>query len=529
MNKTVIYQILPRLWGNSSTINDRDGSLEENGCGKFREIDDCTLVYLRDELHVSYIWLTGVLRHATTASFEGCPDSNPRIVKGRAGSPYAIVDYYDVNPYLADNPSNRLCEFKALLKRIHNAGLKVVMDFIPNHVSRDYGKVGLVRDDIPALGSSDDCSVHWKPENDFFYYPGQPLLLPAPIDRFVSGVVPYYENPAKASGNRFSPSPGFNDWYETIRLNYCDFHTSTWDKMLDIVRYWCSEGIDCFRCDMVEMVPWQFMKWLIDGIKKEFPEVTFIAEVYGKDLYRHYVETVGFDLLYDKSGLYDILRSVVEGKGSARGITWNWQMLGDLQPRMLNFLENHDEQRFASSFFGNDPSRSFAPLAASLFLNEAPFMIYFGEEIGEPGMDAEGFSGRDGRTTIFDWWSVPSLRRLNEYIHAGKGLTDKESETLGRWKDALSLASRPAVSSGKTFDLNYCNAGSGGFDPDKHFAFLRGDGEETLLIVCNFSGEDSVIDIFIPEEATCFLGMKKTEAFRVNVSVKQSDYAVLPV
>ena len=159
--------------------------------------------------------------------------------------------------------------------------------------------------------------------------------------------------------------------------------------MLEIVLYWCSKGVDGFRCDMVEMVPWQFMKWLIEKVKASYPGVIFIAEVYQKDLYRRYVEEVGFDLLYDKSGLYDTLRSVVQGGGTARAITWNWQSLGDLQPRMLNFLENHDEQRFASDFFAMDASKAAAPLCVSLLLNDSAFMIYNGQEAGERGVMIE--------------------------------------------------------------------------------------------------------------------------------------------
>ncbi|MBQ8062046.1 MAG: alpha-amylase [Bacteroidales bacterium] len=503
--KMTVYQMLPRLWGNSA----------DELCGKFSKVDEATLAYLRDELGVSHIWYTGIIRHATTYSCEGCPASFPSIVKGAAGSPYAIVDYYDVNPYLADNPSERMSEFESLLNRTHSSGLKALIDFVPNHVSRDYGKSG-------GLGMGDDPSVHWRPENDFYYYPGQPLVLPASAGD-------YYENPAKASGNCFSPFPGKNDWYETIRLNYCDFHTPTWDKMLSAVLFWCAKGVDGFRCDMVEMVPWQFMKWLIERVKSKYPGVIFIAEVYQKDLYRHYIDTVGFDFLYDKSGLYDTLRSVVEGKGTAQAITWNWQMLGDLQPRMLNFLENHDEQRFASNFFGRDASRTPAPLCTSMLFNTAPFMIYFGEEIGERGMDSEGFSGLDGRTTIFDWWSVASIRRLYEYIHGNDVLEPKEKETLEVFRKAASLAAEPAVAIGRTFDLGYCNHTSNGFDPDHHFAFMRGDGERVLLFLCNFSNSDASVEIFIPEEAVRFFGMKKTEAFKVNASVKSFGYSVLPV
>ena len=525
MGKMIVYQLLPRLWGNQVEHPVAGGSLERNGSGKFSAVDAATLGWLRDSLKVTHVWFTGIIRHATTVSIDGCEASSPSIVKGKAGSPYAITDYYDVNPYLADNPSERMIEFESLLKRTHNAGLKALIDFIPNHVSRDYGKVSMVPSpghDVP-LGKKDDCSIHWLPENDFYYYPGQPLFLP------VFTPSPYYENPAKASGNRFSPAPGINDWYETIRINYCDFHTGTWDRMYDVVRYWCLKGVDGFRCDMVEMVPWQFMKWLIERIKSEFPKVIFIAEVYKKDLYRRYVDDVGFDFLYDKSGLYDTLRSVVEGRGTARAITWNWQSLSDLQPRMLNFLENHDEQRFASDFFGKSPLKAAASLSAGLLFNDSPYMIYYGQEIGERGMDSEGFSGPDGRTTIFDWWSVGSLRRLYRHIHGEDALTDVEKETMKLYQDAFSLSQEPVFSVGRTFDLGYCNAGSPGFDQDRHFAFLRSDGETVMLVVCNFSEEDASIVVRIPSEALQHMAINKTEAFSMNVSVKGNGYTVLPV
>ena len=300
MSKTVIYQILPRLWGNDCPDPVHDGSYGENGCGKFSSIDEAFLEYLKT-LGVTHIWLTGIIRHASEYS---CPGCSPALVrKGRAGSPYAIVDYYDVNPYLADTTSNRMDEFKLLLNRIHSVGLKAVIDFVPNHVGREYGSLGFSHPEFPVIGSDDDPTVHWKPENDFYYYPAEGLTLPVE-----SG---YVEMPAKASGNCFSPTPGINDWWETARLNYCDFHTPLWDKMLHILEYWSDMGVDGFRCDMVEMVPMEFFCWVIPKLKRDFPDVELIAEVYDKNLYYRYINEVGFDILYDKSGLYDTLRSIV--------------------------------------------------------------------------------------------------------------------------------------------------------------------------------------------------------------------------
>lgn len=527
MGKVIIYQMLPRLWGNIGGKNIKNGTLKDNGCGKFSSIDTISLEYLRS-LGVSHVWYTGIIRHATAEDSDGCTPSSADWVKGRAGSPYSITDYYDVNPYLADEPENRMEEFHKLVERTHAAGLKVIIDFVPNHVARDYGRFAAAHPaptGMAALGESDDKSVHWKDSNDFFYYPGIPLALPIQDQT-------YMEMPAMASGNSYTSSPGVNDWYDTIKLNYCDSHTETWEKMYDIVNFWAGQGVDGFRCDMVELVPQAFFKWLISRIKKDRPNLLFVAEVYQKTLYSKYIREIGFDLLYDKSGIYDTLRAIVEKNAkdsgvpvedwqSAKRITWNWQSLGDLQPYMLNFLENHDEQRFASDFFGCDARNSYAALYTALYMNNAPFMLYAGEEVGERGMDNEGFSGRDGRTSIFDWWAPSSLTRLYKYIHGEKkALTPEEETMLDTYRKALKFAAEDnAVSKGTFYDLCYCNYASDGFNPDRHFAFLRDFEDETLLIVCNFSKNDADMKISIPEHAFNWMKMPESEEFNHTTPV----------
>lgn len=527
MGKVIIYQMLPRLWGNIGGKNIKNGTLKDNGCGKFSSIDTISLEYLRS-LGVSHVWYTGIIRHATAEDSDGCTPSSADWVKGRAGSPYSITDYYDVNPYLADDPENRMEEFHKLVERTHAAGLKVIIDFVPNHVARDYGRFAAAHPaptGMAALGESDDKSVHWKDSNDFFYYPGIPLALPIQNQT-------YMEMPAMASGNSYTSSPGVNDWYDTIKLNYCDSHTETWEKMYDIVNFWAGQGVDGFRCDMVELVPPAFFKWLISRIKKDRPDLLFVAEVYQKTLYSKYIREIGFDLLYDKSGIYDTLRAIVEKNvkdsgvpvedwQSAKRITWNWQSLGDLQPYMLNFLENHDEQRFASDFFGCDARNSYAALYTALYLNNAPFMLYAGEEVGERGMDNEGFSGRDGRTSIFDWWAPSSLTRLYKYIHGEKdALAPEEESMLDTYRKALKFAAEDnAVSKGTVYDLCYCNYASDGFNPDRHFAFLRDFEDETLLIVCNFSKNDADMKISIPEHAFNWMKMPESEEFNHTTPV----------
>ena len=508
LGKAIIYQVLPRLWNTSRKgVLKAGGSLVENGSGHFSSIDDKVLGYLHDTLRVSHVWYTGVIRHAS-----GKNDW----VKGEAGSPYAIEDYFDVNPYLADNEDARMDEFKLLIKRTHDAGMKVVLDFVPNHMARTC---------TPYFGGKDDASVHWKPENDFYYYPGQDLKLPINTK--------YQESPAKASGNAFTDAPGETDWYDTVRLNYCDFRTPTWDKMLEVLRFWCAMGVDAFRCDMVELVPREAVSFLIHEVKKQYPDTQFIAEVYDKAGYEYYAREAGFDALYDKCGLYDTLFSIVRSNADGgpvagtEGITANWQFLGNLQPYMLNFLENHDELRIASDFFAGSASNSFAALYVSLLLNTSPFMVYFGQEAGERGMDAEGFSGLNGRTTIFDWWCPKSVMDLDTYIHTGKGLDKVESATLKKYSELLAYSQEDIIRKGGLYDLQYCNAGSEGFDSSRHYAFLRAYNGRIHLIVANFSGSNANITVHIPADALRWADARNPRDLQVTVSVPAHDGKII--
>lgn len=508
LGKAIIYQVLPRLWNTSGKGALKvGGSLVENGSGHFSSIDEKVLGYLRNTLHVSHVWYTGIIRHA---------GGENAWVKGKAGSPYAIEDYFDVNPYLADNEDARMDEFKLLIKRTHAAGMKVVIDFIPNHLARTCSAF---------FGKDDDVTVHWKPENDFYYYPGEQLRLPIESD--------YKEYPAKASGNAFTPAPSETDWYDTVRLNYCDYHTATWDKMLEVLLFWCGLGVDAFRCDMVELVPRQAISFLISEVKKQYPDTQFIAEVYDKSSYSYYAYEAGFDALYDKCGLYDTLFSIVRynadaaGYSGTDGITASWQFLGNLQPYMLNFLENHDELRIASDFFAGSAKNSFAALYVSLLLNTSPFMMYFGQEVGERGMDAEGFSGLNGRTTIFDWWCPKSIKDLDAYIHSGKGLDQEESALLNRYSELLAYSQEEIIRLGATYDLQYCNAGSEGYDSTRYFAFLRAYEGIIHLIVANFSATDADITVHIPAEALDWANVPNPRDLTLNLHVPSRDGIIL--
>ena len=122
--KQVVYQVFTRLFGNTNTTNKPWGTIEDNGVGKFNDFTAKALKEIKD-LGVSHIWYTGVPHHAIIRDYTkyGIDNDDPDVVKGRAGSPYAVKDYYNVNPDLAVNVENRLEEFESLIKRTHEAGL----------------------------------------------------------------------------------------------------------------------------------------------------------------------------------------------------------------------------------------------------------------------------------------------------------------------------------------------------------------------------------------------------------------------
>lgn len=513
--KPIIYQVFTRLFGNRNATDKPWGTVVENGVGKMNDFDDATLRRIK-RLGATHVWFTGVVRHAsqTDHTAHGIPRQHPDVVKGVAGSPYAIADYYDIDPDIAVDVDRRMEEWVALVERTHRAGMKVVMDFVPNHVAREYRSI-CRPNGVSDLGEDDSTDLRFARDNNFYYIP-EPLDLSDICGS--TGGKGYEECPARATGNDvFSAKPSRNDWYETVKLNYgvdyCDAsgrseHFSpipdTWGKMADILLFWARTGADAFRCDMAEMVPAEFWAWATDVVRAAFPEIKFIGEVYNPSLYRKYIDA-GFDWLYDKVGMYDCVRDVICGRRRASDITEQWQNVGGIVDHMLYFLENHDEQRIASDFFAADARRGIPGMMVCALLNKCPFMLYAGQEFGERGMDAEGFSGVDGRTTIFDYWCVDTLRRGyfdRSQLHEDERLLEEAYRMI------LTLANHErAVSDGECYDLMYVNQHIAG----RQFAFMRKSGDEALLVVANFDDREAVCDINIPRHAFDFLKMAEGE------------------
>ncbi|NDW12720.1 alpha-amylase [Bacteroides sp. 214] len=522
-SKIIIYQVLPRLFGNDNSFCIHNGDIKENGCGKLADFNQKALKEIK-KIGATHIWYTGIIEHATQTDYRNfniCPD-HPAIVKGKAGSPYAIKDYYDVAPDLAKDVELRMREFENLVTRTHRSGLKVIIDFVPNHVARQYNSDAQPKG-TKQLGEEDDTSLAFSAKNNFYYIPGSELR--GQFDMKGNADESYKEFPAKATGNnRFDAYPNINDWYETIKLNYgVDYAgggenhfmpiPNTWEKMLDILLFWAAKNIDGFRCDMAEMVPVEFWEWAIPQVKHAYPTILFIAEVYNPNEYNNYLFRGKFDYLYDKVGLYDTLRNVICGYDSAKSISRSWQSLGGIEKRMLNFLENHDEQRIASDYFACDARKGVPGLLVSACMNTNPMMIYFGQEFGERGMDQEGFSGKDGRTTIFDYWSIDTIRRWrNGGSFDGKMLSVKGKELQSTYMRILTMCNEEkAISQGLFFDLMYVNEDNWNFNIHKQYTFLRKHENEVLLFVVNFDEQPVDISINIPPHAFDYLRMQPME------------------
>jgi len=528
-HKLIIYQLLPRLFGNKTSLNKTYGSIEENGVGKLNDITDQALLEIK-KMGFTHVWYTGVIEHATMTDYSafGIKPDDPDVVKGRAGSPYAIKDYYDIDPDLAVDVPNRMGEYETLIKRTHNNGLKVIMDLVPNHVSRTYhsdAKPANARD----FGEDDDKSRAFDPKNDFYYLPGQPFEVPKGYnpggDQFKSPSKDgkFDEFPARATGNDvFNATPSINDWFETIKLNYGVnyFNGLTpyfnplpplWNKIRDILLFWAAKGVDGFRCDMVEMVPLEFWAWLIPAVKANFPQLVFIGEAYNPNLYNSYIDAGKFDYLYDKVGLYDAIKRLTKNRPDAT--TWDINQLWNrdtkgIDEHMLRFMENHDERRIASPQFAGDPWLAVPGMIITATLSTGPVMVYFGQEVGEPGAGVGGFGQDEGRTTIFDYWGLPEHQKwTNGGQFDGGALSDSQKNLRGFYSRLLNaVISHEALRTGRFWELMLANEREPWFN-EHLYIFIRHTDKQRILVIANFNRSESNVNVKFPGDLLNYLNL----------------------
>lgn len=543
-HKINIYQIMVRLFGNKNTTNKFYGSRDENGVGKFNDINDRALEELK-KMSITHVWYTGIIEHATMTDYsaDGIKVDDPDIVKGRAGSPYAIKDYYDVDPDLAVDVKNRMTEFEALVERTHKHGLKVIIDFVPNHVARTYAS-DAKPSGVEDFGEKDDVTKAFSPMNDFYYIPGKPFVVPAGTDaggkNFKSPLkdLKFDENPAKATGNNvFSASPSLGDWSETIKLNYgVDYQNKekthfdpippVWKKMRDILVFWTNKKVDGFRCDMAEMVPVAFWKWVIPQIKEINPEIRFIAEIYNPKQYATYIREGKFDYLYDKVGLYDGIKRLIRNEKNAdvKDISHvvNVESKG-FSSNMLRFLENHDEERIASEGFAGNPAYAKPGMVVSATLSGGPVMIYFGQEVAEPGKGVEGFGGDDNRTSIFDYWGVPEHQKwMNNGAFDGGKLSAEQHQLRKFYSDLLRISrDTEAIANGAFIELS----NQPGFNK-RMYAYVRHTAGQRVLVVANFDRAQRLkTNISLPKELLA--GLKKGE-MKIQDLLKGESFSADP-
>ncbi|MCV2885340.1 alpha-amylase family protein [Aestuariibacter sp. AA17] len=527
--KPVVYQVFTRLFGNTNTTNMPWGTKAQNGVGKFNDFTPEALDEIR-QLGVSHVWYTGVPHHALVADYTeyGITLDDPDVIKGRAGSPYAVKDYYSVNPDLATNPANRVQEFEALIKRTHDAGMKVIIDIVPNHVARRYQSL-YAPDGVEDFGASDNTSVTYSRDNNFYYVVNEAFDVPTLPDalRPLGGdTAPlldgkFEEYPAKWTGNGArTAKPKGDDWYETVKVNYGvkpdgnydfpslpdDYRTKdysehaafwkdkdlpdSWHKFHHIVHYWLDKGVDGFRYDMAEMVPVEFWSYLNSSIKIKNPDAFILAEVYNPSLYRDYIQLGKMDYLYDKVEFYDTLKAVMQQKQGAAELVEIQTRLQDIESHMLHFLENHDEQRIASPEFAGNAQAGKPAMVVSALISRSPTMLYFGQEVGEDGSEDMGF-GKPSRTTIFDYAGVPAHQRwMNNGEFDGGQLSDDERELRAFYKTVLNISAFHPSMQGEFVPLQAMNLANTKGYTDNLFSFIRSAPEGSLLVVSNFDREN---------------------------------------
>ena len=564
-HKVVVYQVFTRLFGNINKTNKPWGTIEENGVGKFNDFTDKALHEIKD-LGVTYIWYTGVPHHALVGDYTayGISNDDPEVVKGRAGSPYAVKDYYNVNPDLAVNPANRLQEFDNLITRTHKAGLKLIIDIVPNHIARKYeGKNN--PEGVRDFGADDDANVEYKRDNNFYYIPKAHFEIPdgdIPLNGEKNPMVDGFfdENPAKWTGNGSRKvKPDQNDWYETVKVNYGvrpdgtkDFPElpagfdqksyqehfafwqdkdvpDSWKKFKDIALYWTAKGVDGFRYDMAEMVPYEFWSYMNSSIKMNNPNAFLLAEVYNPNEYRNYIRLGKMDYLYDKVETYDKLKDIIRGKSSPDGLSDIQKGMADIEHHMLHFLDNHDEQRLASPEFAGTPERGKPLMVVSTTLSTSPTMIYFGQEVGEAGNEDAGF-GKRSRTSIFDYIGVPNHQKwMNDGKFDGGQLSDSEKTLRDFYKRLLNFSLKSSALMGSFQEIQSVNRQSTVNYDEFIYSFVRWSENQKLIIIANFSSEKtSEFELKIPEDVIVKWNLKEGE-YKLTNQLYQQNSVLLKV
>ena len=577
-----IYELFVRLFGNCNRTRKLNGTLAENGCGKFADISEIALEQIAG-MGFTHVWLMGVIRHATTTAYPqaGLPSDATDLMKGLAGSPYAIKDYFDVAPDLAIDPVRRLAEFGDLVARIHARGLSVLIDFVGNHVSRAYASLRPGMD----LGTWDDATRFFAADNHFFYLEagdpggGPPLRLPtydrlqrAPVSptcaviNDCSGLFAPESMVGRVTGNNaITWQPSLNDWYETVKLNYgFDFAArsnpvrqfphagspdspipDTWTKMDAVLEHWQALGVDGFRCDMAHMLPPEFWRWSIGRARTRNPAVFFMAEAYNdsftvetrapevlalrQSTLEHGLLHAGFNSVYGHE-TYRVIKGIYDGANWANDID-HVLGTGPVADHSVFYAENHDEIRLAFPHaWGGFGMRVGVPVSAILLLvGRGPVLFYNGQEVGEPAIEAEGFSRADGRTTLFDYWSMPELTKwVDEGAFETRTLSPEQQNLRSYYARLLTLSGTDVFRFGQRIALNPLNLDNPhygrlpGETVSGHwiYSFLRYQSAAgtCLLVVVNLQGRQTFADLTIQLSEEILSAVSLSQARSIHIA-----------
>jgi glycosidase len=555
ITKPIIYQLVVRYFGNTSQTNKTDGDLATNGCGKFNDINTNAIQELK-KLGITHVWLTGVLRQATLTDYtaDGMPADTPDIVKGRAGSFYAVRDYADVCPDYASTPVTRMVEFEALVQRLHDADIKVLIDLVPNHVSRNYD----TKHPSMQFGAKDDKTKFFDPANNFFYLaepPGQRLTLTKPQGWNPAGVTFtgsfVLENggpgrtPRATGNNVTSATPPMDSWYETVKLNWgFNFITKegcysptphTWNVMNTILAYWQDKGVDGFRCDFAHYVPAEAWAYLISQARERNPIAFFLGEAYPEGASGEPVQNwrqlvaAGFDGVYFYRA-YNFLKAVYKG-ASLDAYAAEMATVEDANRcHLVTYLGNHDEVRLAAPIakggFGS-PASGYQLAPLQFLYSSGPVLFFNGDEVGEDGTGNKGFSGDDGRTTTFDYWSMPVFRKwVNGHLYDGSQLSAEQKKLRRFYADLLRLCQDDAVRGAGYRGLRDHNQPSRFNDcPEGLYTFarFRPYAHRLLLVVANFQvGSAAKGQVRITRQLADDAGLSLSAQYSVSIVLDEN-------
>jgi hypothetical protein len=435
-----LYQINTRVWltelshglGRPATLDDiPDAALDEWAALGF------------DWIWMLSVWQTGLAGQQVSRGNpewrkefkETLPDLREEDIPG---SGFAITGY-EVHSALGGNAA-----LARLRERLRTRGLRLMLDFVPNHTGLDHS---------------------WVEDHPEYYVSGTELDL--------SRAPQNYTWARRKRGDlllAYGRDPYFSGWPDTLQLNYGN--PATQEAMAgELVRI--AGQCDGVRCDMAMLVlpdiferTWgvkaePFWPTATRRVRERVPDFCFMAEVYW-DL-EWTLQQQGFDYTYDKR-LYDRLRD-----GHARPVREHFRAGLDYQNKMARFLENHDEPRAAATF----PPGVHEAAAVITYLSAGLRFFHQGQ-----------FQGRTKRISP----------------HLGRAPNEPINQELGKFYDRLlGVLRRPAVRQGEWQSLEGVPAWEGNWTWDCFLAFAwQVSGEDRLLVTVNYAGNQSQCYVRLP-------------------------------